>query len=131
MKYVSVDDAIAHIMRSGPGTLLAKIDIKSAFRLIPVHLQDRHLLAMEWRRNLFIDTCLPFGLRSAPKLFNILADLAEWAMRHQGVSYVMHHLDDFLTTGPPNSYTSQNLSIIMEVSSVLGIPLALEKVEGT
>ena len=54
-------------------TLLAKIDVKSAFRLLPVHPLDRHLLAMDWDRNLYIDTCLPFRLRSAPKLFNVLA----------------------------------------------------------
>ena len=75
MAYVSVDDAIREIITLGRGTLLAKIDIKSAFRLLPVHPADRHLLAMEWQGSLFIDTCLPFGLRSAPKLFNVMADL--------------------------------------------------------
>ena len=29
------------------GTLMAKIDIKSAFRLLPVHMADRHLLQMK------------------------------------------------------------------------------------
>ena len=75
LSYITVDDAINKILELGPNTLMAKIDIKSAFRLLPVHPADRHLLAMEWRNKIFIDTCLPFGLRSAPKLFNILADL--------------------------------------------------------
>jgi len=52
--------------------MLAKIDIQSAFRLIPVHPMDCHLLAMSWSDGMYIDTCLPFGLHSAP---NILADL--------------------------------------------------------
>ena len=77
MSYISVDDAIRQIIMLGPGTMLAKIDIQSAFRLIPVHPADRHLLVMEWKGSIHIDTCLPFGLRSAPKLFNILADLLE------------------------------------------------------
>ena len=76
--YITVDHAIYSIVQSGPNTLLAKIDIKSAFRLIPVHPADRHLLAMRWRDKSYIDGCLPFGLRSAPKLFNILADLLSW-----------------------------------------------------
>jgi len=59
----------------GPHSLLAKVDIKSAFRLIPVHPADRHLLGMQWRQQVYIDKCLPFGLHSAPKLFNIMADL--------------------------------------------------------
>ena len=74
LSYISVDTAIDHIIELGTGTLLAKIDIKSAFRLLPVHPSDRYLLAMEWNKGIYIDTCLPFGLRSAPKLFNILAD---------------------------------------------------------
>ena len=49
LSYITIDDAINGILRSGPNTLLAKIDIKSAFRLLPVHPADRHLLAMEWK----------------------------------------------------------------------------------
>ena len=47
------------------------IDIKHALRLLPVHPTDRHLLAMHWKNQIL---CLPFRLRSAPKLFNTLAD---------------------------------------------------------
>ena len=78
LSYVTVDDAIAKIIETGPNSLLAKVDIKHAFRLLPVHPTDRHLLTMEWKQSLYIDTCLPFGLRSKPKLFNILADLLMW-----------------------------------------------------
>ena len=75
LKYITIDDAISYIVRLGQGTHLAKIDIKSAFRLLPVHAADRHLLGVQWKGAVFIDTCLPFGLRSSPKLFNTLADL--------------------------------------------------------
>ena len=68
MVYITIDDAIKKINDLGPGSLLAKIDIQGAFRLIPVHPVDRHLLAMEWNGKVLVDTCLPFGLRSAPKL---------------------------------------------------------------
>ena len=65
LQYITIDHAINHIMSIGPGTLLGKIDIKSAFRLLPVHLTDRHLLVMQWYQELFINTYLPFELRSA------------------------------------------------------------------
>ena len=60
----------------GQGMQMAKIrtQIKSTFCLIPIHPADRHLLGMKWKEYTFIDTCLPFGLRSAPKLFNVLGD---------------------------------------------------------
>ena len=95
MYYITVDDAIRKILELGPGTELAKIDVKGAFRLIPVNPLDRHLLAMEWRGGIFIDTCLPFGLRSAPKLFNLMADLLEWILQEQGVTFLLHYLDDY------------------------------------
>ena len=44
LKYITVDSAIEHIKQNGQGALLVKIDIKSAFRLLPVHPADRHLL---------------------------------------------------------------------------------------
>ena len=39
--YVSVDTAINRILQWGPGTILAKTDVKSAFRIVPVHPSDR------------------------------------------------------------------------------------------
>lgn len=53
MKYMKVDDAVKKIIDLGVGCRLAKIDVKSAFRLLPVHPIDRHLLAMEWRGQIY------------------------------------------------------------------------------
>ena len=86
LSYVNVDVTVRLILNAGPGALLAKMDVKHAFRLLPVHPADRHLLVMSWKDNIFIDTCIPFGLRSAPKLFNILADLLSWILENKGIT---------------------------------------------
>ena len=131
LSYITIDNAIEKILQLGTNTLLAKIDIKSAFRLLPVHPADRHLLGMRWRNLVYLDTCLPFGLRSAPKLFNVLADLLAWLVSKRGVSCCLHYLDDFLTMGPPHTTTCQrNLDILKSTCEELGVPLALEKLEG-
>jgi len=118
-------------LKLGCGTHLAKIDIKNAFRLLLVHPADRHLLGMHWRDGLFIDTCLPFGLRLAPRLSNILADFMGWILQQQGVFPLLHYLDDFLIVGPPASdICQQQLNTVKQVCDMLGVPLALEKVEG-
>ena len=130
MSYITTDNAISRILALRRGTLLAKMDVKSAFRLILVHPSDRHLLAMEWKDNVYVDTCLPFGLRSVPKLFNIMADLLAWILE-QGVSILMHYIDDFLTIGRPMSPECQiNLDILLQVCNLLNILLAIQKVEG-
>ena len=131
LSYITVDLAIAKIMKLGRGTLLAKVDIKSAFRLLPVHPADRHFLAMNWNAHVFIDTCLPFGFRSIPKLFNVLADFLSWILEQKGTCPLLHYLDDFLLiASPKSSACSNNLQVILEVCSHLGIPLAREKIEG-
>lgn len=89
------------------------------------------MLGMNWNNQVYIDTCLPFGLRSAPKLFNILADPLSWIVEERGVSPILHYLDDFMTMGRAASVTcGENLNIIKDVCAHLGIPLALEKLEG-
>ncbi len=50
-------------------------DVKQAYRNMPVHPDDRGLLGMQWQGELLVDGCLPFGLRSAPLLFTVAADL--------------------------------------------------------
>ena len=65
IRYISVDVAIKVLMELGPGTLMAKFDVLAAYRNIPIHPDDRHLLGMFWRDNFYVDLTLPFGLRSA------------------------------------------------------------------
>ena len=74
LSYASVDDAVAIIIRLGKGAKLAKLGLESAYRIIPVHPDDRHLIGMEWQGEWYVDTALPFRLCSAPKIFNALAD---------------------------------------------------------
>lgn len=70
--------------------MLAKVDIKNAYRMVPVHPEDRSLLGMIWDGALYVDASLPFGLRLAPKIFNTLADTLEWILKQEGVSCVFH-----------------------------------------
>ena len=64
--------------------MLAKMDIKQAYRMIPVHSQDRPLLGMKWQGQVFVDKALPFGLRSEPMIFSAAADVLLWLMHQKG-----------------------------------------------
>ena len=46
LSYITVDDVVSMAAKLAKGALLAKVDIESAYRLIPVHPDDRPLLAM-------------------------------------------------------------------------------------
>ena len=89
------------------------------------------MLGMRWRGHLYIDGMLPFGLRSAPKIFTAVADALEWCISQKGVKHIFHYLDDFLVMGPPGSSACQDyLRQLRDVCSHLGVPLVAEKQEG-
>ena len=45
---------------SGPGALIARMDIMSVFRLLTVHKLDFELLGFKIQDMIFVDKCLPF-----------------------------------------------------------------------
>lgn len=129
--YVSVDDVVSSILLMGRGTLMAKLDIKEAYRMVPVHPEDRLLLGMKWKDQTYIDKTLPFGLRSAPLIFTAVGDGIEWAMRKGGVQCVFHYVDDFITLGRPGSdECTSNLATCLQICSDLGAPIEVDKCEG-
>lgn len=131
MTYITVDAVARMVNKLGGGALLAKIDIEAAYRLIPVHPLDRPLLGVKWEGKVYCDCMLPFGLRSAPKIFNALADSLEWIIRRKGVAYTAHYLDDYVIVGPPGtSRCADDLHTLVETCEELGVPLAVAKCEG-
>ena len=99
LSYALVDEAVQRIMGCSRGALLAKLDIESAYWIIPVHPDDRPLLGMVWKGSLYVDTALPFGLHSAPKLFNALVNGLSWILTAKGTRELLHYLDNFLFIG--------------------------------
>ena len=84
---------------------MAKFDVEAAYRNIAVHPADRYLLGMKWRGQYYVDLVLPFGLRSAPYIFNTIAEAAEWILVDSfKVPDLLYYLDDFITAGPPDSH---------------------------
>ena len=120
----NIAEAATHL---GQGAFLAKVDIESAYRLIPVHPDDRPLQAMQSDNKIFIDPMLPFGLQSAPKIFNAVADALHW---QSGIPLLFHYLDDFVIIGPPAStQCAESLAILDRECARLKVPMAAHKWE--
>ena len=86
---------------------------------------------MLWEGTLYVDAALPFGLRSAPKVFTAVADGLEWRLRLEGLQQVFHYLDDFLIIAQPGSQQcGDKLQRLLRVFSKLDIPIAEEKLMG-
>ena len=132
VRYSSFDDAVDLVHSLGPGSTMAKIDIKHAFRLCPVRPQDYQLLGMCWNGKYYIDTRLPFGSRSSPFIFNSFADALAWILIFVcGVPHVLHYLDDFFIAAPRCSGLCQSyINDVKNMFSYLGVPIAEEKLQG-
>lgn len=125
LHYITVDKVIRLVSQFGRRALMAKFDVESAYRNVPIHPLDWYLLGMKWRHYFYVDLALPFGLRSAPYIFNSTADLVEWIlMNNHQIPDLLHYLDDFLTAGPPDSpQCALNLTVALAVCDRLGLPL--------
>ena len=131
LTYTSVDLVASRILQLGKGTQLAKMDIKQEYRLVPVHPDDRRLLGIYWQGAVYVDKCLPFGLRSAPILFSAVANAVQGMMQLQGVSYIEHYIDDFITMGAVGTQEcAENIRIMHETCRELGVPVEEAKSEG-
>ena len=132
VKYTYVDDAIKMIIKCGCGAMMAKFDIKSAYRILPIHTSYCSLFGMLWKNLIFIDLCLAFGLRSACRIFNDFADILEWILKYWAlIQFFLHYLDDFFLTGPAGSNVC---AVNLEKAKLLGlelvVPLTPEKTIG-
>ncbi len=129
--YCSVDNAVDVIRDLGQGSLLAKTDLESAYWNVPVHPTDQSLLGMVWEDSLYVDTVLPFGLRSAPKNFMALADGLVWIMDHNKVQRAIYYLDDYLFFGRAGSpECAEALQVVLRVCREVGMPVAGHRTEG-
>jgi len=130
LSYVSVDHLSALVLQAGRGAYLTKADIKEAYRMLRVHTQDCHLLGIYWERSIYIDQSLPFGLRSAPKIFTAVADAIQWILFNHGMSNTLHYLDDFILISNDQPSAEAQKQCLVSLWEKLGVPMELSKLEG-
>lgn len=130
--YAKFDDAIAIVKRLGKGALMGKMDIKSAFRLLPCSPQDFDLLGFTFKNKYYIEKMLPMGLSLSCATFEKFANFLEWELRRRvQTENTSHYLDDFFLAGTADSNDCQNImSMFGIVCKELGVPLAIDKTEG-
>ena len=131
VQYATVDDAVQIIKRLGRGCVLAKTDVRSAFRIIPVHPFDYQLLGMQWRGKYYVDRCLLMGCASSCKTFEALSTAMEWVARNKLViPNIIHILDDFLILEKSHEAFAASLQRFLHFCADIGVPMAPEKTEG-
>lgn len=110
LEYSAISCMFDMVRKAGRGACLLKRDLKDAFRLVPVAHSQRRLLGFAWLGQYYHENCLPFGLRTAPLLFNLFAEGVHWifmATWTVDTSVLMeHYLDDFVFAIPTTAPTA-------------------------
>lgn len=131
--YSSFDHVVEMVSNLGPGALMGKMDIKSAFRLLPVHPEDFCLLGFRIGKYFFFDKCMPMGCSLSCAIFEQFSTFLEWAVKtaSAGTPNLDHYLDDFFFAG--RSGTDECSTLMQNFTDIcreLGVPLAVDKTVG-
>ena len=127
VSYTTLSSALKLILKAGKDAFLAKSDIKSAFRLLPLSPEDYHLLCFMWEKSYFYDRCLPMGARSSCALFEMFSSALEFLVTAQGHKDVLHYLDDFIFIHSTQTGCLQSLECFKSICKTLNVPLAEDK----
>jgi len=111
-----------------------KRDFENAFRHIPLSPEDSPLLGLEWQGRYYSEHFLPFGLRTAPYLFNLFAEVFHWIVAHdlqsRGIpGEIVHYLDDFLAILPPHGNPDAYGKPFAELCGTVGLSIKESKSE--
>lgn len=129
--YATIQDAIDVIKNSPKPVYMAKVDVESAFRIIPVSPADRPMLGFRWRGQYFMDAVLPMGCSSSCAIFECFSTALEWVAKVKlGVTAMIHVIDDFLIVSDSADKCNQDLMAFVDLCKEIGVPLAPDKTVG-
>ena len=127
VKYELLNHVIDEIYKVGPGASLSKCDVKSAFRILPLHPSVYHLLGFSWNGKFYFDKMLAQGCRQSCMLFECLSTALSYIMEFVGIAGISHILDDFIFI-ESSSYRCQIfLEFFLDLCVFLGVPIKHEK----
>ena len=131
MHYSNFDDAVSLVRQLGRGCFMAKCDIDSAFRIIPINPLDYSLLGFKFQNKFYFDRCLPMGASSACNIFDRFSSGLKWiAQTKLNIKNILHILDDFLILSDADEHKCKNdLLVFLGLCKTLGVPIKQEKTE--
>lgn len=101
-----------------------KLDLSQAYLQVPVSEESRKYLTITTHKGLFRYNRLPFGITSAPAIFQKTMDQVL-----QGLTNVHCFLDDMLVTGRDDAHHLENLKAVLKRLDQFGLRVKREKCE--
>ena len=104
------------------GQKFSKLDFSQAYLQLMLEEDSRHYLTINTHRGWYQFTRLPFGVASAPAIFQKTMDLLL-----QKLPGVVCYIDDILVTGVNDEDHLKNLNLVLERLTAHGVVLKQEK----
>ena len=104
------------------GELFTKLDLARAYKQMEIKEECQSLLTINTHRGLFKYTRLPFGITTAPSLWQ-----RAMAQVLSGLSGVVYYIDDILVTGRTREEHSKNLRAVLQRIKEHGLRLKKSK----
>ncbi len=105
---------------------MISVDLRDAYFMIPIHPEHKKYLRFEWGQDLFEFQVVPFGLKSAPRVFTkimkpIMAHLRQRTMK------VIIYIDDLLLIAHSWEECQEHKQFIIQLFQKLGLVINWEK----
>lgn len=101
------------------------LDINSAFWSIPLRIEDRKKTAFVTQEGHFQWTCLPFGLKTSPAIFQRI--LSNILRKYKLTDFCVNYIDDILVFSKTFSEHIDHLSQLLEAIQLEGFRLKFTK----
>jgi hypothetical protein len=130
-QFPTLDQICANILLLGRGALFWKLDLSQAYRNLPLHFMLWPRFAFTYGKEVFVDTRLPFGLRSAPYVFCKFMVIVVWTLAYVlGTESIFAYIDDIVGLEAPSMWSAGILryQLAQAVLEWLGLLLSEKRV---
>ena len=116
-----------------PGAFMAKVDLKSAYRHVPIHPSNYAATGLKWtfsgdsQATYLIDTKLPFGASRSPGIFHRVTQSVTRMMLRRNMT-TLAYLDDFLIIADTESDCWKAYEELVTLLQNLGFSINWNKV---
>ena len=131
--YSDFDDAVRLCLAEGPGCMIGKSDMTSAFRHFPIKPKYWKFLVMiaqnpsDGNWYYFIDKCMPFGAAISCSHFqrfsNAVSHIVTFFTKKENINY----LDDFFFAALMKIACDSQINTFLEVCASIKFPVSMEK----
>ena len=124
-------DVILDLHGQGKFPTLSKVDVKSAFRLLPLAPQCFPLTGLFFNGNYYVDKFLPMGASSSCKIYQEFSNAITSIAQHQfGIQHIQSYLDDHLIISNGLASGTHDLNQFLSMAESINLPLATDKIDG-